>query len=95
MRALVLYRVGPSWDPQRPLAEQEGVRDHLEYQVARAREGTFELSGPFVDASGHAEDLVGLALLTGDDLEEAQRAAESDPAVRGGLLRAEVLAWHV
>ncbi len=86
---VILLSVGPNWDPHRPRDEQAGITAHRQYLNALLRNGTVSFGGPFVD------DLGGLAVLRAGSLDEARRIAGDDPAVRTGVLRAEVHRWRV
>jgi uncharacterized protein YciI len=64
--------------------EQEAMRVHFEYLKKLFDEGSLTLAGPCLDRA------FGLAIYEAESDEEANRIAESDPAVRSGVMAVEV-----
>lgn len=96
MRAVGLYMRAAAWDDTRPLAEQDGIAAHLEYLTGLGARSLVTRGGPF--HAGHVlveEDPVGLIVFASDDLEEARRLVERDPAVERGLMSCRVLPWYL
>ena len=81
MIAVVLTR-GPTWDSERPLAEQVGFADHVAFITGLLERGVAIEAGPFADPSSmENDDLVALALLDVPSLEAAESLFASDPLV--------------
>jgi uncharacterized protein YciI len=75
-------------DPALGFLDQLGIQAHvLHYRQLLAR-GQLFMGGPFLNDGG------GLMILSADaGIEEVERFAQADPAVRSGLLHAEVHPW--
>ena len=75
------------------VADPEALqRQHLGHLQAMARAGKLVVAGPLDDQPDPR--LRGICLYR-TSLEEAQRLAEQDPAVKAGRLEVEVLSWWV
>ena len=77
----------------RDLTEEEAKnlqRQHLDNIHKMAEEGTLLLAGPFLDDG----DVRGIYIFNIDSVEEAQKIAESDPAVKAGSLELEIWPWY-
>lgn len=68
----------------------EVMRGHLDNIGLLASEGKLVVGGPFMQK----EPYRGLFIFATDDLDEARRWVDSDPAVQADLLRAELLPWY-
>ncbi len=91
VRFIVLHTPGPAWQPGKSLFEQSGVREHVEHYRTLWSEGKLLLGGPHIDARGG-----GMMIPTpGVTEDEMRRFANDDPAVKSGLLRAEVRPWLI
>lgn len=91
IRFVVFHRPGPKWDSGKSMFDQVGVREHVEHYRELLAEGKLSLGGPHVDAAGG-----GMMIPAADVPEgEVRRFAEADPAVRSGLLIAEVRPWLI
>ena len=86
---VVLYSPGVNWDERFSFHDQIGAQDHLTYLDALRRRGVLAMGGPYLDDSGC------LAVLQGLSPDQARLIAHADPAVRIGLLEAEVRPWLV
>ena len=86
---VVLYSPGVNWDERFSFHDQVGARDHLTYLETLARRGVLAMAGPYLDDTGC------MAVLQGLSPEQARLLAYADPAVRFGLLEAEVRPWLV
>jgi uncharacterized protein YciI len=92
---VVLYRRGPAWEDAKPLGDQLGIREHLEYLTGLYHQGVLGKAGPFWTLEEQvAGDLVGLVVHRADDAEQAAALTDEDPAVRRGLMEADVHRWH-
>lgn len=87
----IFHRPGPAWDADREATEQDGIAEHFAYLSGLAETRTVILGGPFL-----APGVGGLLVTrTGLDATEAREIAENDPAVKRGLITAEVWPWFV
>lgn len=91
IRFVVIHRPGPRWVADKSLFEQEGVREHVAHYRQWLDQGKLLAGGPFLDgfAAGMMVPMAGLAE------HEVRAFAEDDPAVRSGLLVAEVRRWMI
>ena len=80
---------GPKWKEKSSFKEQPGVLEHVKYFSDLAEKGTLLMGGPFLDNSG------GMMILKTQDIEEAKRLGEADPAVKSQLLKVTVRQWLV
>ena len=79
--------------PNRDLTEEEAnnlKRQHLDNIHKMAEDGTLLLAGPFLDDG----DVRGIYIFNIESVEEAQKIAESDPAVKAGSLVLEIRPWY-
>src|SRR4029453_15152378 len=72
-----VYRPGPAWIRDCPLAEQK-LGPHAPYMGELFARGRLLLGGPFLDTGG------GFALVAADTEEEAREIFERDPAIVDG-----------
>ena len=90
MRFVILHTPGDTWQFGVDYREQTGVMDHVKHYQQFHAEGKLALGGPFLLA-----DLGGMMITIPDlSVEEVEAFAAADPAVKAGLLRYEVVAWH-
>lgn len=91
IRFVVLHSPGPRWQKGKGMFEQEGLQDHVAHYRQLLEAGKLELGGPHVDeASG------GMMIPAAGVAEDEIRAfALADPAVKSGLLKAEVRPWLI
>jgi len=88
MHFIAFHRPGPAWKADVDFLEQPGVDEHAAYYAAALGAGQIERGGPFLDASG------GMMIFASHVTEAlAQEVAQSDPAVRSGLLLVDVKPW--
>ena len=91
IRFVVFHRPGPAWDPGKSMFEQEGVREHVDHYRGVLAEGKLSFGGPHVDGGGGGM----MIPAAGVSEEEVRQFAEADPAVKSGLLLAEVRPWLI
>jgi uncharacterized protein YciI len=91
VRFVVLHSPGPKWLPGKILFEQAGVREHVEHYRKFLEAGKLALGGPHLD--GKAGGMMIPA--AGVSEEEVAKYAAEDPAVKSGLLLAEVRPWLI
>ncbi len=70
---------------------QKLITDHISNAKRMMAARTFMAAGPF-DEKG---DLRGIFVIAAGSLEEARTIADADPAVKAGLLTAEIHPWYV
>jgi uncharacterized protein len=92
MTWLVLLRPVREEMPFAPTADEERiVSAHFEYLCRLRDEGKLLLAGP----SPVAGDTIGISILTVDEESEARQLLESDPAIVGGIMRADLRPFRV
>ena len=91
VRYVVIHTPGPKWLPGKGMFEQPGLQEHVEHYRKLLEAGKLSLGGPHIDgkAGGMMIPAPGVT-----EAEIAQFAAE-DPAVKSGLLLAEVRPWLI
>jgi uncharacterized protein YciI len=87
---VVSHRPGPAWLAGVPFREQPGVEHHLGTMRGWLEGGHLVMGGPFLDDAGG-----GMAVVAFGSIDEADAAAQADPAVLAGLLQASVRPWLV
>lgn len=90
-RWVVLHTPGPAWVLGRSPFEQPGIDAHVEHYRQWQQQGKLSLGGPFLDAAAGGM----MISVAGLDEAEVRAQAQSDPAVRSGLLKAEWRPWLV
>ncbi len=91
IRYIVLHSPGPKWLPGKTLFEQPGVREHVEHYRKFLEAGKLALGGPHLD--GKAGGM--MIPSTGVSEEEVAKYAAEDPAVKSGVLLAEIRPWLI
>ena len=91
VRYVVLHNPGPQWDKAKGPFEQPGLQEHINHYRKLLQDGKLELGGPFMDSAAGGMMIPAAGL--GED--EIREFAQDDPAVRSGLLRAEVRPWLI
>jgi uncharacterized protein len=86
---VLFHTPGPSWVDGVNFQEQPGVRAHVEYMASFLEGHKLVIGGPFLDNSG------GMMVMRATDQDEAERLANADPSVIGGLLKVHVRPWFV
>ena len=84
----VLYSPGPAWSAGLPASAQD-LAHHAGYMRQLLKGGVLRCAGPYVGKDG------GLAVIEAVDRPGAERIVAADPAVVQGVMRAEVVQWHV
>jgi uncharacterized protein YciI len=91
IRYVVFHSPGPRWQPGKPLFEQDGVQDHVNHYRPWAESGKLAMGGPFLDGAAGGMMIPSEAMPQA----EIEEFAQADPAVRSGLLVAQVRPWLV
>lgn len=90
-RYVIFHSPGPAWQPGKSLFEQDGVLEHVNHYRQLHGEGRLCMGGPFLDGAGG-----GMMISEEGVSEQALFAfAQADPAVKSGLLVAELRPWLV
>lgn len=91
IRYVVFHTPGPRWQPGKGMFEQEGLPAHVAHYRKLLEAGKLVMGGPHVDgkAGGMMIPAAGL------EEEEIKAFAAEDPAVKSGVLNAEVRPWLV
>jgi len=91
IRYIIIHRPGPQWVAGRTMFEQPGLREHVEHYRGLLDAGKLLAGGPFLDAFA-----AGMMIPSAGQSEtEMREFAAADPAVKSGLLVAEVHEWLV
>ena len=80
-------------DPNRTLDSSKAAelqRAHLKNIAKMAEEGKLVLAGPFF---GNGE-IRGIYIFNVDSIEEAEKLANTDPAIQAGSLEMELVKWY-
>lgn len=91
VRFVILHVPGPNWLPGKTLFEQPGVREHVEHFRKLLQAGKLALGGPHLDARGGGM----MIPAPGVSEDEIRSFAADDPAVKSGVLVAEVRPWLI
>lgn len=91
IRFVVLHHPGPQWQAGKPIFEQAGVQEHVAHYRQLLDAGKLALGGPHLDARGGGM----MVPAAGVSEDEITRFAQEDPAVKSGLLLAEVRPWLI
>ena len=91
IRHVIVHRPGPNWVAGKSLFEQAGVQEHVGHFRQLLADGKLALGGPFLDAAGGGM----MIPEPGVSEQELIEFAQADPAVRSGLLTAEVRPWMI
>jgi uncharacterized protein YciI len=84
---LVVYRRGPDWVDDKPMREQQSMREHFLYYLGLHRKGLLIAGGGFTDESG------GAAVFEADNDAAATEIVAADPAVKSKVFRFELQHW--
>lgn len=85
---LFVYSAGPAWKTGQPMSAQ-GLGPHGAYMTKLFREGVVVAGGPSMEPQG-----AGLAILKAKDMAEAKALLAADPAIKDGIMVAEVRSWR-
>ena len=90
-RYVIFHAPGPRWLPGKSLLEQDGVQEHVNHFRQMQGNGRLFMGGPFLDGAG------GGMMISEEGISEQEliEFAQADPAVKSGLLTAELRPWLV
>ena len=91
IRYVVFHTPGPQWLPGKTLFEQSGVHEHVEHYRQFLELGKLALGGPHLDGKAGGMMIPTAGVSEAEVIDYAAR----DPAVRSGLLLAEVRPWLI
>lgn len=91
VRFVIIHRPGPSWKAGLSMFEQPGLGEHIAHYRQLLSAGKLLAGGPFLD--GFAAGM--MVPQAGQTEQEIKEFAAADPAVKAGLLIAEVHQWLV
>lgn len=91
IRYVIVHSPGPNWLPGKTLFEQPGIREHVAHFAEVLEAGKLALGGPFMDERGGGM----MIPAAGVSEAEVREIAASDPAVKAGVLVAEVRPWLI
>jgi uncharacterized protein len=83
-----IHSPGPNWLTDQPITKQP-LTGHFQYMSRLEAEGKLILGGGFTDGSG------AMGVLQVSNLEEACEIIENDPAVKDGIVTAQIHPWYV
>jgi hypothetical protein len=91
---VVLVVRGERWDARRTFAEQLEFGGHVGFATGLREGGAAIEVGPLRDPGVRSDDdLVGLALLDVDSVEDAERVFAGDPIVQAGVCAIRAYRW--
>jgi len=91
IRYIVIHSPGPRWLQGKEVFDQPGVREHVEHYRILHQAGKLALGGPHLDSQGGGM----MIPVAGVAEDEIRQFAAEDPAVKSGLLIAEVRPWLI
>ena len=91
IRFVIVHRPGPNWVSGKSMFEQPGLGEHIAHYRKLLEAGKLLAGGPFLD--GFAAGM--MVPQAGQSESEIREFAAADPAVKAGLLVAEVHQWLV
>lgn len=83
-----IYSPGPNWLAGQPIFKQP-LDGHFKYMGKLEAEGKLILGGGFIDGAG------AMGVLEVATFEEAFRLVANDPAIKDGIVTAEIHPWYV
>lgn len=88
-------RTGRAWDDSAGLSEQRLVAEHMAYLGRLMEAGQVTQAGAVIGPDqGPAPDGLIALIIYAVDVNQASKLAESDPAVRGGLIALDIRPWY-
>jgi uncharacterized protein YciI len=80
-------------EPTRKQMLDDDLIEHLEWMIAREKEGLVFASGPFITFGAPPGTSGGLTILRVSGLEQAREIAETDPLVARGVITYQLREW--
>ena len=91
LRYVVFHRAGPGWHPGKSMFEQPAMGERVAHYRHWLDAGKLDLGGHYPDAGGGGM----MIPIAGISEAEVSRFASEDPAVKSGMLVAEVRPWLI
>jgi uncharacterized protein YciI len=90
VRFVVFHTQGPKFDQRTKLPPNESIPGHLQHYKKLLDQHKLSMGGPFPKKRG------GMMICSpGVKREDIEKFASEDPAVKSGVLKAEVAEWHI
>ena len=91
VRHVILHTPCPAWIAGKSPFEQPGIQEHVAHYRQLLQQGKLALGGPFLDGAA------GGMMISEPGIPEQELIAfaQADPAVKSGLLRADVRPWLI
>jgi uncharacterized protein YciI len=86
---MAIMKKGPKWDSMHEQDRNTILEQHVGSAISLLDAGKAVIAGPIKDDS----DLAGIFILRATSAEEAKTSIDADPAVRAGLMVAELHPW--
>ncbi len=86
---MAILKKGPKWEMTKELERNAILKQHVDNVVSLLNSGKAVIAGPFADDT----DLAGIFILRVASAEEAKNWVDADPAVKTGLMVAEMHPW--
>jgi len=86
---MAILKKGPNWETTKEQDRNAILERHVGYAIALLDSGQAVVAGPFGDNS----DLSGIFILRAKSGEEAKSLVDTDPALKAGLMLAEIHPW--
>jgi len=89
---MAVLRKGPQWSVMTSAERDKKLEEHVANVVSLLDSGRMVMAGPFVD-SRDSGDIAGIFVFRATSAEEAESWANADPAVKAGMMVAEMHPW--
>ena len=87
---MAVLKKGPQWGVMKSSERDKKLEEHVANVVSLLDSGKMVMAGPFVDGLG---DIAGIFVFRATSAEEAKSWADADPAVKAGMMVAEMHPW--
>jgi uncharacterized protein YciI len=85
-----VLKKGPQWDVMNSSERDKKLEEHVANVVSLLDSGRMVMAGPFTDGAG---DVAGIFVFRAASAAEAKSWAHADPAVKAGMMVAEMHPW--
>lgn len=83
---LVMFRLGPNWDKDKPIGMQPHIQEHGAYMMKLMKDGVLMLGGPLLGETKPITPNGAMMILAVDSAEAVRQILDADPARTAGLL---------
>jgi uncharacterized protein YciI len=87
---MAVLKKGPQWGVMQSSERDKKLEEHVANVVSLLDSGKMVMAGPFVDGLG---DVAGIFVFRATSADEAKSWADADPAVKAGMMVAEMHPW--